>query len=106
MWNELRGTYQIVTGSANGAITLPGDGAGNTKGLILIGWFFHTATSAAQTCAFVTAGLLGSFTLALASTTFEKHFNHLLFTPITSITIANFTANDTWMFETVRARHT
>lgn len=106
MWNELVGTYQIVAiNGTNGAITLPPDGRGNTTGLILIGWFFHTNENSC-TCTIVSGGQLGTVVLPLPTMTWERHFNHLLFTPITSITMANLSAGDVAMFEFVRKSNT
>lgn len=106
MWTELQGSYQIAAGQANGAISLPADGRGKTTGLILIGLFAHVAAANNATITIVSGGTLGTVTIPIPTLTIEKHFNHLLFTPITSITIANFGANDMWLFEFVRMSNT
>jgi hypothetical protein len=105
MWNELQGNFQVVAGTGSGAITLPIDGrGGSSKGFILIGWWLSTITAAAQTVVIVWGG--GTTTITCANRTFEKHMNHLLFTPITSITPTNFTANDAWEFDFVSRSNT
>jgi len=107
MWAELRGSYQPISGTANGALTMPKDFAGNSPGFILIGWFIRTVTSAAQTFTVTCGGQTGTLTYTCPGpTSWEKHFNHMLYTPVTGITLANFSAGDSWFFELYRMAQT
>lgn len=106
MWNELNGSYQIVSGTGSGAISLPADFKGNTGGLILIGLWISCITAASQTVVIVAGGQIGTVTITVANRTLEKHFNHTLLMPIISITPTSFTANDAWLFEFVRRMNT
>ena len=92
MWQGLVGQWGFIpnpTGVPNGAVTLPYSG-----GLILISFAVHTSAQSAVM-------VLNGVTIDLPSLTLEKHFNHVN-CPLTSLSFANFGANDMWLIEWFR----